>query len=64
MSMAGYRVARRTGGEFPNTWGLWSDEHQRWVDVIYGTEREAADMLAHLIAGERRSGLPQPKEIR
>ncbi|MGR6331162.1 hypothetical protein ACU5AX_19045 [Sphingomonas sp. XXL09] len=60
MTLTAYRVARRTEPEFSGSWGLWADERQRWLDVIYPTEREATDMLEHLVAGDRRRGPPQP----
>lgn len=54
MTLTGFRVAQRTDPDHPRGWGLWSDEHRRWLDVIYATEREATDMLGHLLAAERR----------
>jgi hypothetical protein len=54
MSMAGYRVAKRTDPDLSGSWRLWSDEQKPWIDVIYATEREAANMLAHLLVAERR----------
>lgn len=62
MSMAGYRVTRRNEPDLSGSWGLWSDERKRWLDVIYATEREATDMLAHLLVAERRRDPPRPEK--
>jgi hypothetical protein len=57
MAMSDYRAAQRPEPEFAGAWGLWCDNPGRWMEVIYRNEREATDMLAHLIEAERRRNL-------
>ena len=34
-------AALRTGKDLPGEWGLYSKRDDRWLDVVFATEREA-----------------------
>lgn len=45
MSLEGYRVAKRTDGDHAGSWGFYSDVRNRWLDLVYPTEREATETM-------------------
>jgi Mg2+ and Co2+ transporter CorA len=45
MSLEGYRVARRNDGDHAGSWGFYSDARNRWLDLVYPTEREATETM-------------------
>ena len=45
MSLEGYRVAKRDDGEHAGSWGFYSDARNRWLDLVYPTEREATETM-------------------
>lgn len=53
MSMASFRVALRSDPQFPHGWGLWSDERQGWLDVVYPSKADASRTLDHLLQVDR-----------
>lgn len=42
-------VARRAEPGLVNCWGIYSDQHRRWLDVIFASEREAREALQILL---------------
>ena len=45
MSLEGYRVAKRNNGDRAGSWGFYSDARNRWLDLVYPTEREATETM-------------------
>lgn len=56
MSASDYRVAQRPEPKLDGAWGLWSAVEARWLDLLFATERDAADALNYLLLQNGEEG--------
>jgi hypothetical protein len=38
-------TGRRPEQDLPGRWGIYSVQHDRWIDVVFASEREAREAL-------------------
>lgn len=51
-----WTVARRVEPGLKATWGLYSVRHDRWLDMVFSSEREVAQSL-RILSGKTKGHL-------